>query len=265
MQDAAERGQAGPERPDDPDHAVHRDAGRGGQRGVVRDRAGRTARPGCRAGSTRRRRARWPRSPCDHSVVVVIRTGPMADRRRGVRDDAQRAGAEEELEHVRDRHRQTDRDDHLLDHPDAASAQRLPQPRVLQPPGGRAERDRDDRRRDQRQPDQLRADVREDAAERHLLAVREVAQAGRAVDQGEPDAREREERAEHQTVDGELGDARRGHARTGGAGGRGDGGTALGVGRRRVAGLVARVAASAAGGGRRRAGTARPPRRPGRP
>ena len=213
---AAERGEAGPERPDDPDHAVRpRCPTRRPARGCPRPRGSHVP-PGCRAGSTRRRRARWPRSPSTTSVVVVIRTGPMATD-VGVSVTMRSGPAPKKNWNDVRRSPSTDRSSRSSAGSSrrraGAAASTAPRPAATRSP--RRATTAMIAGRDQRQPDELRADVREDAAERHLLAVREVAQAGRAVDQGEPDAREREERAEHQAVDGELGDARGGHAGTG--------------------------------------------------
>ena len=123
---------------------------------------------------------------------------------RVVLEHADGAGTDGVLEGVLHRERETDRDDHQLGEAQPAMPQRLPHDAVLQPAGEPADQHHE-------QPacpevhavdvDQL---VAEDAAEAHLLGVREVRQAGGAVDEGEPDRREGQQEAEPDAVGGAL-------------------------------------------------------------
>ena len=108
-------------------------------------------------------------------MSVTMRSGPAA---------------EEELEHVLQGHRQTDRHDHLLGHPDAAPcAAGCQRPASCSQPVAAPSDDRDaSPTATSGSPTSCVPTYARIAAERDLLAVREVAQPGRAVDQREPDA-----------------------------------------------------------------------------
>ena len=143
-------------------------------------------------------------------------------------------GADEELEGVLHRQRETDRDDHQLGQPQPAPSQWLPQDPVLEVAAEAADHHHQQAADDERQPGDVDQAVADHAAQGHLLGVGEVRDAGGAVDQAQPDAGQRQQQAEADAVDRrleELLEGARGLVEVGGADrqGRGVGAAELDV------------------------------------
>ena len=242
-----------------------RDARRGGQCGVVGRPRGWRGPPGCAS-------RKYATPPSTTAAIAIdherrrsmIRTGPM-DTMSGSSVTMRSGPAPKKNWNVYCRSPSTDRSSR-------SSAGSCPTPRrrsgcqmpgVLQPAGGRAERDRDDAGQDQRQPDESACRCTR-GCRRASPARRARSCSGRSCRRSARARRARARAAMPKTRPLTVSWATRAAVTPDPvrAGSRRDAPRRPSVaGRRRVAGLVARVAASAAGA-ERRAGTARPPTHP---
>ena len=89
--------------------------------------------------------------------------------------------------------------------PGLALAQRFPEPSVVDEAEAPGQHDAQDRGEDERDAQRDVEPPGDDRAEGDDLAVREVGEPGRPVDQREPDGSKRDDQAEPQPLDGELG------------------------------------------------------------
>jgi hypothetical protein len=212
-QDTADRGQRAAGDPDPHDHSLDVDARRGGEIAVVGDGPHRLADAGERE---RRGDEHQDRHGDHHDHEVAGRDGepPEVDATLDLEVAVEAVPAAEDVQDdVAEEDREPDRHDEHRHQAGSTAAERPPDTLVEQAAGDATEHGRQQRgQHERRLPSEHARDVeqvRHHRPERDHLAVCEVRQAGRAVDQRQPDSRHRDQQPELEAVDGELDDADR--------------------------------------------------------